>query len=111
MDAEFVEQILRFDQDIDQMRHRRTLVAADIGHTRLQDRLGDGEDAFAAEDLALAQSQRPHLLGEGALRIGALRDGKLRLIQHAGIIGANGAVDDPVCRPECPRHGPWRSVP
>ena len=58
MDAELVEQVLRFDQHVDQMRHRRALVAADIGDARLQDRLGDGEDALAAEDLAVAEAQR-----------------------------------------------------
>ena len=83
MDAELVEQVLRFDQHVDQMRHRRALVAADIGDAGLQDRLGDGEDALAAEDLAVAQPQRPHLLLEGALGIGALGDGNLRLVEHA----------------------------
>ena len=75
MDAELVEQVLQFDQHVDQMRHRRALVAADIGDARLQDRLGDGEDALAAENLALAQTKRPDFLREGALRIGALGDG------------------------------------
>ena len=84
MDAELVEQVLRFDQHIDQMRHRRALVAADIGNARLQDRLGDGEDALAAEALALAQPQRANLLSEGTLRVGPLGHGKLgrRLVEH-----------------------------
>ena len=86
MDAELVEQVLRFDQHVDQMRDRRALVAADIGHARLQDRLGDGQDALAAEDLAVAEAQRAHLLLEGALRIGALGDRKLRLVEHGGNI-------------------------
>ena len=84
MDAELVEQVLRFDQHVHQMRDRRALVTADIGHARLQDRLGDREDALAVEDVAIAQPQRAHFLGEGALRIGALGDRKLgcRLVEH-----------------------------
>ncbi len=84
MDAQLVQQVLRFDQHVDQVRDRRTLVAADIGDTRLQDRLGDREDALAAEDLALAQPQRAHFLDEGAFRVGPLGNGKLgrRLVEH-----------------------------
>src|SRR5471030_2163493 len=61
MDAKFVEQILAFDQHVDQMRDRRALVAADIGNACLEDCLGDREDAFAAKDFALAETQRAHL--------------------------------------------------
>ncbi len=82
MDAELVEQVLALDQHVDQMRHRRALIAADIGHARLQDRLGDREDAFAAEYLAVAEAQGAHFLLEGALRIGALGDGLLGLVEH-----------------------------
>ena len=84
MNAKLVQEVLQFDQHVDQMRDRRALVAADIGHARLQDGLGDREDALAAKDLALAQSKRPHLLGEGAFRVGALGDGNLvgRLVEH-----------------------------
>jgi len=39
------------------MRDGRSLIAADVGDTLLQQRLGDGENAFAAEDLALAEPQ------------------------------------------------------
>ena len=96
MDTQLVQKVLRFDQHVDQMRDRRALVAADIGHARLQDGLGDGEDALAAKDLALAQPERANLLGEGALGVRPLRDGNLRLVQHGAIIGANGVSDDPV---------------
>ncbi len=88
MHAELVEQVLRFDQHVDQMRHRRALIAADIGHARLQDGLGDREDALAAEHLALAQAKGPDFLGEGPFRVGALGDGDLggkrggRLVEH-----------------------------
>ena len=61
MHAELVEQVLRVDQHVDQMRDRRALVAADIGHARLQQRLGDGEDAFAVEGLAVARASAPAL--------------------------------------------------
>jgi hypothetical protein len=39
------------------MRDRRALAAADIGAARLQQCLGDGEDAFAAEDVAVAEPE------------------------------------------------------
>ncbi len=96
VDAQLVQEVLQFDQHIDQMRDRRALVAADIGDARLQDGLGDREDALAAEDLAIAQPERTHLLAEGALGVRPLGDGNLRLVQHGAIIGANGACDDPV---------------
>ena len=54
MDAELGHDVLRIDQHVEQMRDRRALIAADIGHARLQQRLGDGQDAFAAEGLAVA---------------------------------------------------------
>ena len=96
MDAELVQQVLGFDQHVDQMRDRRALVAADIGHARLQDGLGDREDALAAEDLALAQPERAHLLVERAFRVRPLGDRNLRLVEHGASIGANGVSDDPV---------------
>ena len=37
---------------VEQVRDRRALVAADVGHARLQQRLGDREDALAVEGLA-----------------------------------------------------------
>ena len=66
MDAELAHDVLRVDQHVEQMRDRRALVAAHIGHARLQQRLGDGQDAFAAEDLAIAQSEGLHFLFERA---------------------------------------------
>ena len=64
MHAEIGQQILGVDHDVEQMRHRRALVAADIAHARLQQRLGDGEDAFAAKRLAVAEPQRIHFFLE-----------------------------------------------
>ena len=66
MDAELAHDVLRVDQHIEQMRDRRALVAADVGHARLQQRLGDGQDAFAAEGLAVAQFECLHFLLERA---------------------------------------------
>jgi len=40
------------------MRDRRTLVAADITDAGLQQRLGDGQNAFAPKCRAAAQAQR-----------------------------------------------------
>src|SRR5471030_1452233 len=96
MDAKFVQQILAFDQHVDQMRDRRALVAADIGNACLEDRLGDREDAFATKDFALAETQRADFFLERALRIGALGDGNWRLVEHGFSIGVNAGRDDPV---------------
>ena len=57
---------------VQQMRHRRALVAAHIGHARLQQRLGDGQDALTVEDGAGAQAQLGHLCGELHFHVGAL---------------------------------------
>ena len=62
MHAEVGEQVLGLDHHVEQVRHRRALVAADIAHAGLQQRLGDREDAFAAEDVAVAQLERFHFL-------------------------------------------------
>ena len=57
MHAEFGEQVLRLDHHVDQMRDRRALVAADIAHARLKQRLGDGKDALAIEGVARPEPQ------------------------------------------------------
>jgi hypothetical protein len=58
MHAKLGKQVLGFHHDVQQMRDRGALIAADIAHAGLQQRLGDGEDAFAAEGLAGAKPQR-----------------------------------------------------
>ena len=63
--AELGQVVLRLDQDVEQVRHRRALVAADIRDTRLQQGLGDREDAFAVEGLARAAAQHPGFPAEG----------------------------------------------
>ena len=55
MHAEIADDVLGVDQHVEQVRDRRALVAADIAHARLQQRLGDREDAFAVEGLAVAE--------------------------------------------------------
>ena len=68
MHAELVEHVLGVGQDVHQMRDRRTLIAADIGHPGLQQRLGDGENSFAAEFLAVAEFEILHFACERAFR-------------------------------------------
>ncbi len=64
MHAEIGEKLVGIHHDIEQMRHRRALIAADIADAGLQQRLGDGEDAFAAKGLAGAEPQRIHFFLE-----------------------------------------------
>jgi hypothetical protein len=49
---------------VQQVRNGCTLVATHVGHTRLQQALGDGQDAFTVEGLAGAQLQLAYLFGE-----------------------------------------------
>jgi hypothetical protein len=62
--AEFVHVRLRLDHHVEQVRHRRALVAADVGNAGLQQRLGDREDALAVERVARAQAQGLDLFAE-----------------------------------------------
>ena len=55
MDPELVQDFARIAQHVQQVRHRRALVTADIADARLQQRLGHREDALAMEHLALSQ--------------------------------------------------------
>src|SRR5262249_11819835 len=66
MHAEIADDVLGIDQDVEQVRHRRALIAADLTHAGLQQRLGHREDALAAEGLALAERECLHLFLEGA---------------------------------------------
>ena len=60
MHAEFVEHVLGVGEHVHQMGNRRALIAADIGDAGLQQRLGDRENALAAEFLAFAQLEILH---------------------------------------------------
>ena len=68
--AELGDDVLRIHEHVEQMRHRRALVAADIAHARLQQCLGDGEDAFAVEFGAVAEPQCLHFGLERAFHEG-----------------------------------------
>ena len=68
MDAELLEDVVRVREHVDEVRDRRALVAGNVGHAGLQQRLGDREDAFAAELLASAEAQQLHLFLERPLR-------------------------------------------
>ena len=57
MHTQGIEIRARLHHHIEQMRNGRALVAAHISHPRLQQRLGDGQDAFAMENLTIAQLQ------------------------------------------------------
>ena len=54
-DAEIAQHIVGIGEHIDQVRDRRALIAGDVGHAGLQQRLGDGENALAAEFLTGAE--------------------------------------------------------
>ena len=69
-DAELLQHVVGVGQHVDQMRDRRALVAGHIGHAGLQQRLGDGEDAFAAEFLAGAEPELLDLFLERSFRHG-----------------------------------------
>ena len=64
MHAELGHHVLGVDQHVEQVRDRRALIAADIGDAGLQQRLGDREDALAAEGLAVAELERLDFLLE-----------------------------------------------
>ena len=67
-DAELLQNVVGVGQHVDQVRDRRALVAGDVGHAGLQQRLGDRQDAFAAEFLAGAELELGDLLLERAFR-------------------------------------------
>ena len=54
MHTQFLHQRFGLHHHIQQMRHGCALVAAHIGHARLQQRLGHRQNAFAMESVALA---------------------------------------------------------
>ncbi len=68
MHSEVGENVVGIGQNVHQMRDGRTLVTGDVGDAGLEERLGDCEDALAAEDVALAEMKFPNLFLEGAFR-------------------------------------------
>ena len=63
--AETLHFVLGLDQHVEQMPHRRALIAADIGDAGLQQRLGDGDDALAVKRIAVAELQLLDFAFEG----------------------------------------------
>ena len=72
MHAELGHDVFRIDENVEQMRDRRALIAADIGNAGLQQRLGDREDAFAVEGFPVTELERLHFLLERAFHSQAL---------------------------------------
>ena len=57
MHAEFVEHVLCVGENVHEVGDRRALIAPDVGDARLQQRLGYGENALAAENVPGAELQ------------------------------------------------------
>ena len=64
MHAQVCEYVLGLQQHIEQVADRRALVAADVADARLQQRLGDGQNALAAKLGARAKLQIADFLSE-----------------------------------------------
>src|ERR1700691_5890378 len=60
VNAELVEHILGVGKHVHQMRNRGALVTADVSHARLQQRLGNRKNSFAAEFVAVAELEILH---------------------------------------------------
>ena len=56
--------LLGIRQHVHQVRDRRALIAADVAHAGLQQRLGDRQDALAAKLRALADAKLSDFLRE-----------------------------------------------
>src|SRR3970282_1749831 len=92
MHAELVQDVARVVQHVHHVRHRRALVAADVRHARLQQRLGDRENAFAVERLAVAEPEFRDLFPEGALHADQIY--QMRVAVLGGGTGAHAAAAD-----------------
>src|SRR5262245_21097937 len=73
------QRLVRLRQDVEEVRDRRPGVAAHVGDARLEDGLGDGQDALAGEDLAGAVAKLLDVLGERAFH-GASGAGRMSSI-------------------------------
>jgi len=74
VDAERLEErLVRVGQDVDEVRDGRARIAADVAHAGLEQRLGDGENALAAKDLAGAVPELLDVLRERPLPHAATR--------------------------------------
>ena len=54
MNAELAEDVLRVGEDVHEVGDGSALVAADIADAGLQQRLGDGQNPLAMEDIPVA---------------------------------------------------------
>src|SRR5262249_166919 len=70
----------RLHHHVEQMRDRRALVAADVAHARLQQRLGDGQNSLAAEGVSRAELECLHFGLERAFHRGLGRKPCVRSI-------------------------------
>ena len=70
--AEVGQDVLRVGQHVHQMRDRRALISRDVAHARLQQGLGDGEDALAVELLPVTEPEVLYLFREGSFGHGRL---------------------------------------
>ena len=66
MDAELLEDVVGVGEHVHQVRDRRALVARHVGHAGLEQRLGDGENALAAEFVAVAEIELLDFFLEGS---------------------------------------------
>ncbi len=90
MDAELIKYGFCIGQHIHQMGNRRALIAADIGHAGLKQRLGDGEDTLAVKCLALAETQQLHLFSEGPFGSHLMRSVSARLFHVYSVKNPQG---------------------
>ena len=68
MHPERFEDLAGVVEHVHHVGDRRPLIAADVGDSGLEQRLGDREDAFAVEDVALAQPERADLPCKASFR-------------------------------------------
>src|SRR5438034_25922 len=103
VDPEGLEQrLVRVGQDVDQVRDGRARVTAHVAHTRLEQGLGDREDALAAQDLPRAVGAR---MFEHA--VATLRADSARVLRIASDPYAEGFY----LRMGARRVGEWPSTP
>ena len=67
-DAELAQHLVGVGEHVDQVRDRRALIAGDVRYAGLQQRLGDGENALAAELLSRAEPKLRDFTFERAFR-------------------------------------------
>ena len=61
------QRLVGVGQDVEQMRDGSTRITTDVAHARLEEGLGDGEDALATQNFACPVAELLDVLGEGPL--------------------------------------------